>query len=98
MIFLSIWAFSKAQSVGGTIQHGGLTRAYNVYVPSSYNPANPVPLVINLHGYSSNNWQQELYSSFNPIADTAGFIIVYPQGTTDGTETLSGMLGFFPQI
>ncbi|MBX7243850.1 MAG: T9SS type A sorting domain-containing protein [Bacteroidia bacterium] len=96
VFFLCIYSLTFAQSVGGTIQHGGLTREYNVYVPASYNPANPAPLVINLHGYSSNNWQQELYSNFNPIADTAGFILVYPQGTSDGTGNLFWNVGFFP--
>ena len=89
-------SLSFGQSVTGTIQHGGLTRQYSVYIPAAYNAANAVPLVLNLHGYSSVNWQQELYSGFNAIADTANFILVYPNGTDDGTGNLYWNVGFFP--
>ncbi len=51
-----------------------------MYVPATYNPANPTPLVFNLHGYTSNAFQQEVYSNMNAVADTAGFIVCYPEG------------------
>lgn len=73
-----------AQStLSGTIQSGGLTREYLLYVPASYQPGTPAPLVLNLHGYSSNNVEQLLYGDFRPIADTAGFLLVCPNGTLD---------------
>ena len=68
-----------------TIQHNGLTREYKVYVPAIYNANNAVPLVFNLHGYTSNFTEQEAYGNFRPIADTANFIIVHPNGTLDGS-------------
>ncbi|MEO6038189.1 MAG: PHB depolymerase family esterase [Saprospiraceae bacterium] len=77
-------ALSAQTTVSGTIQSGGLTREYLLYVPAVYNPAIAVPLVINLHGYTSNNLAQELYGDFRPIADTANFLIVHPNGTVDG--------------
>jgi polyhydroxybutyrate depolymerase len=36
-----------------------------------------------LHGYGSNAAEQEFYGDFRPIADTAGFLLVHPNGTTD---------------
>lgn len=72
----------------GSFMHGGLQRAYRVYVPPAYNPTLSAPLIINLHGYGSNNIEQELYTNFKPIADTAGFIIVHPNGTPDFSNTL----------
>lgn len=87
VIFLSTHLVAQTIIIGG-FQHNGLQRSYRVYVPSSYNSASPAPLVINLHGYGSNNIEQELYSNFLPIADTAGFIIVHPNGTPDFTNTL----------
>lgn len=66
-----------------TMRHGGITRDYILYVPTIYNPSLPTPLVLNLHGYSSNNWQQEFYGDFRPVADTANFILVQPNGTPD---------------
>jgi poly(3-hydroxybutyrate) depolymerase len=39
------------------------------------------PFILNLHGYTSNAQQQQLYSNFMPIADTANFLMVFPNGT-----------------
>jgi polyhydroxybutyrate depolymerase len=75
-------------TVTGSIQSGGLTRTYRLYVPSIYNANNPAcPLIINMHGYTSNASDQQLYTNFMPIADTANFLMVYPQGTLDNTNT-----------
>ncbi|GAA4009467.1 hypothetical protein GCM10022408_21960 [Hymenobacter fastidiosus] len=63
---------------------GGLRREYRLYVPAAYSPAKAVPLLFNLHGYGSNNVEQEAYGDFRPIADTANFLIVHPNGTLDG--------------
>lgn len=54
-----------------TIIHDGITRDYKIYIPKMYNPNTLTPLVFNLHGYASNNVQQEFYGDFRPIADTA---------------------------
>jgi len=81
---LLISAVTSAQNtIDATMQHDGLTRSYRLYVPAAYNASQPVPLVFNLHGYTSNNLQQEFYGDFRPIADTANFIIVHPNGTLD---------------
>lgn len=76
---------AQAQTiVNGSIQHGGLQRDYILYVPAIYRPGTPVPLIFNLHGYTSNNQQQLYYGDFRLIADTAGFILALPNGTLDG--------------
>ena len=72
------------QTITGTITVGGLVRDYRLYVPAAYVAGRPTPLLLNLHGYSSNNQQQELYGDFRAIADTAKFLIVHPNGTIDG--------------
>ncbi|NUM50197.1 MAG: T9SS type A sorting domain-containing protein [Flavobacteriales bacterium] len=66
--------------------YGGISRDYRIYIPSVYNGINPVPLVFNLHGYGSVNSAQEVYGDFRPIADTANFIIVAPNGSFDGSN------------
>ena len=63
--------------------HNNLERSYILYVPDSYDSNSSTSLVLNLHGYSSNAGQQMIYSNFYTIADTAGFILVHPQGTID---------------
>lgn len=77
-------SFSQT-TVDASMTHDGLNRTYRLYIPESYNSNTPVPLLLNLHGYTSNNIQQEFYGDFRPIADTANFIIVHPNGTTDNS-------------
>lgn len=72
-----------AQSITGTMQHDGITRTYTLYIPANYNSSQPCPIVLNLHGYGSNASQQASLSNMNTIADTAGFIVAYPEGLPD---------------
>lgn len=84
LLFICTAIVSQAQiSIIDSIYSGGMYRNYRMYVPASYDPAEPTPLLFNLHGYSSDNFGQALYANFNPIADTAGFITVLPNGTFD---------------
>lgn len=71
------------QTINGTITHDALQRSYILYVPASYSPGSPAPLVINFHGYTSNAGEQMYYGDFRSIADTAGFLLVHPMGTLD---------------
>jgi polyhydroxybutyrate depolymerase len=81
---LTICLLAKSQTtIVDSIYVGGMYRDFRLYVPAIYNSSTPVPLILNLHGYGSNNVQQEVYGDFRPIADTANFIIVHPNGTYD---------------
>ena len=68
------------QPVDHSLVHDGETREYQVFLPAGYQPGDSLPLVINLHGLGSDNFQQTVYSEFTQVADTAGFITVHPQG------------------
>lgn len=87
LIVFSINTLNAQTTVSGGFNHNGLDREYRLYIPSSYQQGIPVPLVINLHGYGSNNIEQELYSQMGLVADTAGFLLVHPNGTPDITGT-----------
>lgn len=76
-------AVNAQTTIDATLTHDGLERTYRLYIPAAYNASTAVPLVLNLHGYGSNNLQQEFYGDFRLIADTANFIIVHPNGTED---------------
>lgn len=82
-------AFS--QTIVDSFPFEGIQRAYRVYVPPSYAPGTPAPLVFNLHGYTSNAQQQEFYSEMNAVADTAGFIVVYPDGVNNAWNAGFGL-------
>lgn len=84
MTYLSINLYSQSgNTIIDSIFSGGMYRTYRLYVPVNYTGSSAVPLILNLHGYTSNALQQQTYSNFMPIADTAGFLMVYPQGTKD---------------
>jgi len=82
--FLALWCFfllavsSTAQTFYFTFE--GIERSYTRYLPADYTPDSLYPLVFNLHGFGSNAIEQQLYSGFNLVADTAGVIVVYPNG------------------
>src|SRR5690606_593191 len=71
----------QAGTSENTLEHDGLARTYLVYVPETYDPTQPTPLVLSLHGFTSNARQQVNISQWNPVADEHGFLVAYPQGT-----------------
>lgn len=54
------------------IEHDGLERCWQMHVPEGLDPDEPVPLVVDLHGYSSTSSSHKLLSSFDVIADEQG--------------------------
>lgn len=78
---LSTVTLSAQTSLTRSFTHGGIVRDYRIYIPSSYTGAQAVPLVLNLHGYTSDAQQQEIYTDFKSVADTANFILVHPNGS-----------------
>ncbi|HHZ65861.1 MAG TPA: hypothetical protein EYN51_10290, partial [Flavobacteriales bacterium] len=73
------------QTINGTIMHDSLQREYILYVPASYDASTAAPLVFCFHGYGSSAAVNMSYTKFTEIADTAGFILIHPQGTIDNT-------------
>ncbi len=71
------------QTITTSVMHNGIQRSYILYIPASYTGVENVPLLFNFHGYTSNATEQMFYGDFRPIADTAGFIIIHPEGTVD---------------
>ena len=54
-----------------------------VQVPSSYDPAEPAPLLLLLHGYLFTGQMMEDYFDFGPLCEQNGFILTYPDGNVD---------------
>jgi len=73
-------SFSQT-TVIDSIVSGGIYRNYRIYIPAAYNGSTAWPLIFDLHGYTSSAANEQLYSNFKPIADTAHFLVVYPNGT-----------------
>lgn len=70
-----------AASSAESISSSGRTRTYRLFVPSSYRPGSPVPLVLSLHGMSLSGAGQERMSGMSAVAEQGGFIVAYPDGT-----------------
>src|SRR5262245_32750409 len=63
-----------------SLTHDSELRAYNVYAPPGFSGASPVPLVVDLHGYTSNKEQQQNISGWQAKADQQGLLVAYPDG------------------
>jgi polyhydroxybutyrate depolymerase len=63
-----------------TFSYLGVTRTYQLYVPSAYRGTSAVPLVFDFHGYGSSAVGQMAYGNFKPLADRDDFVIVAPDG------------------
>ena len=87
LIFITTLNVSYAQGyISETIQHDGLIREYSIYVPASYDGTTNFPLLFNLHGGGGDIASQIAIADMSPIADTANFIVVYPQARQDPSD------------
>jgi polyhydroxybutyrate depolymerase len=66
-------------TVSGTI--GGFQRSYHIYVPKSYDADGAgAPLLFVFHGAGGTGVNMAAISDFNTLADSEGFVAVYPDG------------------
>ena len=63
-----------------SIESGGLTREFRLFVPAGNDPTSTVPLVLNFHGLGSNAFGQEIYSRMTDKATAEGFITAAGEG------------------
>jgi len=60
---------------------GDLKRCWYTYVPVSVLGApGPVPLVINMHGFTSSGKNHVGYMGWDVLAETEGFVAIWPDG------------------
>ncbi|MBN1180161.1 MAG: hypothetical protein JXD18_13200, partial [Anaerolineae bacterium] len=81
LVLVFALTYTLMDKTNGEITSSGVLREYLLYVPPSYDPATPTPLVITLHGFAQWPANQRDVSRWNPLADEYGFIVVYPSGT-----------------
>ena len=84
IFFLFIPFFGIAQQqINKSMIYDGILRDYIVYIPASYDASKDYPLLFNFHGGASTSNDFINVNDMRPIADTAGFIAIYPQGAID---------------
>lgn len=88
LILLALFVIALAQptvSLGQvgftdyTTRIAGAERLYRVYVPTTYEPNTPTPLMIFYHGLTANVDEIEFWTELSQKAEAEGFILVYPQ-------------------
>jgi polyhydroxybutyrate depolymerase len=55
-------------------------RTYLLHVPASYDGTKPVPLVLDMHGFTSTAGAQRAISGWLQESDLRGFVVAFPQG------------------
>ncbi len=53
---------------------------YSLFVPTTYDPAKPSPLIVDLHGSGVTPLQQMLFDGTTDLAEQYGYIVVTPMG------------------
>lgn len=79
LIWNSALIFAQNQQYKMMIK--GQDRIYRITTPKSFTENKHVPLVIILHGYDNLVNDMGIYSEMDKMAEKAGFIAVYPEGT-----------------
>lgn len=80
MCLCTLPLFAQGDTLTFTFADQGYDRSYIVYVPEAYDGTEEWPVVFNFHGYSINASVQMLWTGMNTVADTAHFLLVYPNG------------------
>ncbi len=71
-------AASRPGDVSQQFSSGGDDRQYRLAVPQDYDPDEPAPLVVNLHGSGSSADQASVYGDVTHAATDRGMIVVTP--------------------
>jgi polyhydroxybutyrate depolymerase len=80
LIIVSNFAFGQT-NVYDSISFGGRWRTYMTHLPTGYNTSKKYPLILAFHGGSPLGYQSIQYQSrLSEKSDSAGFIVVYPEG------------------
>jgi polyhydroxybutyrate depolymerase len=81
LVLITAIAYMISNHTNGTIISSGDKRSYLLYVPESYDPSTPTPLVISIHGFAQWPAHQMYTTRWDKLADQYGFIVVHPSGT-----------------
>ena len=75
---LATLAFLASFAMADNINVNGTTRSMNVYAPKNIEKNRP--LIIQMHGMNQDAPYQQNAAKWEPIADTARFVVVFPNG------------------
>jgi polyhydroxybutyrate depolymerase len=67
----------------------GVSREYQLSIPPGYEGAKAAPLILNIHGFTSNIEEQDIVSNLPAMGGARGYVVVTPQGETRTTGSPS---------
>ncbi|HRE18947.1 MAG TPA: PHB depolymerase family esterase [Rhodocyclaceae bacterium] len=67
---------------------GAITRGWEVYIPTNYNPATPTPMVVALHGCAQTPQTFNSSSRWTALAEQRNFIVLFPAQATIANPSL----------
>lgn len=71
-----------------------LPRSYRAYVPTGYDPDEPMPIVVALHGRPDSGTGFSIITELHLTAERENFIVVYPDGLNLGWNSTMDIPGF----
>ena len=74
-------------------EHGPVQRMYLLYLPSNYQQAETLPLLLDFHGFTMTADEQRRYSQWDVLAEEEGFVAVFPEGVPDSPSQLRNVSG-----
>jgi len=83
------WTFKfvkVAEESTQSLVYDGETRSYVIYIPAIYDGSEAYPLMLNFHANGDTAQNHFAYADMTDLADTHGFILVYPQGLPLGDD------------
>lgn len=80
VLSLIILAVSGSEVLDLTMTFSNTTRHALVYVPTSAQSGSRIPVVVNFHALASDPLAQMLMTDMNRVAESEGFLVVYPRG------------------
>jgi len=83
LLFVAITLASSDSAAADEIFVDAGRGPVRVFVPSTYDPAEPMPLIMLLHGYTSSGSEMEAWWRLEPLAEELGFFYLTPNGTRD---------------
>lgn len=85
VLALSTVALLAGSAVADNLNVNGANRNMLVYAPSGIEKNRP--LIIQMHGYNQDAAYQKNAAKWEPIADTARFVVVFPNGENKAWDT-----------
>ena len=89
-VFISLFFISSGFGQWFDLNHDGVTRTYLMSYPNSLEDC---PLIINMHGYTGNATQQQVYTQMDVYAHPQNIAVVYPQGMPNNQGITSWNVG-----